>query len=86
MKYFVYMVRCSDNSLYTGITTDIDRRVIEHNGKSNKGSKYTSMRQPVHLVYVCESKNRSEASKEESRLKKLSKKEKEEIIKTYDAI
>ena len=48
--WYVYLVRCSDNSIYTGITVDIERRVIEHN-TSKKGAKYTRTRQPVKLVY-----------------------------------
>lgn len=86
MKYFVYIVRCSDNSLYTGITTNVSRRVDEHNGKGKKGAKYTSMRQPVYLVYSAECENRSLASKEESRIKKITKKEKEEFIKNHDRL
>ena len=86
MKYFVYMVRCSDNSLYTGITTDVFRRVDEHNGKWNKGAKYTAMRRPVNLVYSTEYENRSLASKEESRIKKLTKVQKENYIKKYDTL
>lgn len=48
--WYVYIAECSDKSLYTGITTDIDRRISEHNN-SNKGAKYTKSRQPVELVY-----------------------------------
>ncbi len=80
MKYFVYIVRCKDNTLYTGITTDIRRRIEEHNGEK-KGAKYTKMRQPVELVYMEEYKNRSEASKRESEIKKLHKNQKEQLIK-----
>ncbi len=82
MNYFVYILRCSDNSLYTGITTDTNRRLCEHNGFSlkNVGSKYTAMRRPVKLIYSIKFKNRSEASKEEFRIKSLSKLEKEKLI------
>lgn len=62
-------------TLYTGITTDVKRRVSEHNG-GTKGAKYTCARQPVHLIYSRRFKNRSNASKEEARIKKLSKTEK----------
>lgn len=79
MKYFIYIVRCSDNTLYTGITTDINRRVDEHNGDS-KGAKYTKMRQPVKLVYSVKFVDRSSASKEEFRIKNLTRKEKELLI------
>jgi len=76
MKYFVYIVRCNDDTLYTGITTDVIRRIDEHNG-DKKGAKYTKMRQPVKLVYSAKFSDRSSASKEEIRIKKLSKKQKE---------
>lgn len=49
--WYVYMVRCSDASLYTGVTTDVNRRLIEHNSRKS-GARYTRSRQPVSLVYV----------------------------------
>ena len=48
--YFVYIVKCADNTFYTGITTELERRIEEHNG-SDKGAKYTRVRRPVSLVY-----------------------------------
>lgn len=51
MRWTVYMVRCKDGSLYTGITTDLHRRLQEHNS-SKKGAKYTRSRRPVSLVYT----------------------------------
>ena len=71
----VYIVKCSDASLYTGITTDLDRRINEHN-TSKKGAKYTSSRRPVHLVYSETQPNRSLASKRESAIKKLNRSDK----------
>ena len=50
--WFVYMLRCADGSLYTGITTDITRRVAEHNGGGPLGARYTRTRRPVELAYV----------------------------------
>lgn len=79
MKYFVYIVRCSDDTLYTGITTNVDRRIDEHNGDI-KGAKYTKMRRPVKLIYSAKFANRSFASKEEFRIKNLTRKEKELLI------
>jgi putative endonuclease len=73
--YFVYMLCCADDTLYTGITTDVERRVREHN-EDAAGAKYTRVRRPVRLVYSRKYKNRSEASKEEARIKKLSREEK----------
>jgi len=79
MKYFIYILRCSDDTLYTGITTDLERRLDEHNN-SDKGAKYTKLRRPVDLVYSEESEDRSSASKREYAIKKLSRKEKLELI------
>ena len=73
--YFVYMVKCSDNTLYTGITTDLQRRIQEHN-TSKKGAKYTRLRRPVTLVYSEECQDRSSASKRESVIKKLKREDK----------
>lgn len=81
-NWFVYMVRCSDNSLYSGITTDVKRRVAEHNGEvagKDKGAKYTKARRPVTLAYTKCCKDRSAAAKAEAALRKLSKAEKEEL-------
>ena len=77
--WFVYMLRCEDNSLYTGITTDVERRVIEHNGKKSV-TKYTRVRQPVEVVYQEKAGSRSEASKREAKLKKLKKHAKEALV------
>ncbi len=79
MSYFVYILKCSDDTLYTGITTDITRRVEEHN-ISDKGAKYTKIRRPVSLVYQEASENRSSASKREYEIKKLNRKQKMELI------
>jgi len=79
MAYFIYILKCSDDTLYTGITTDIERRVLEHNS-SQKGAKYTKLRRPVELVYSEESEDRSSASKREYAIKQLSRKEKLELI------
>ena len=79
MSYFVYIVECSDKTLYTGIATDIKRRVNEHN-LSDKGAKYTKVRRPVSLVYSEEFEDRSSASKREYAIKKLSREKKLELI------
>ena len=70
--WYVYMIMCNDGTLYTGITTNVSRRIAEHN-TSNKGAKYTRTRRPVKLVWQCTSGDRSSASKEEYRIKKLKK-------------
>lgn len=82
MIYYVYILKCSDNSLYTGITTDLQRRVYEHNN-SDKGAKYTKVRRPVILVYNEKCENRSEASKREYIIKKLTRTEKLKIISNF---
>jgi len=79
MGYFVYIVQCNDDTLYTGITTDISRRIDEHNN-SDKGAKYTKLRRPVSLVYLEEQENRSTASKREYFIKKLKREEKLRLI------
>jgi putative endonuclease len=77
--WFVYIVACSDGSLYTGITTDLARRVREHN-EGPKGARYTRSKRPVVLQYSAEFANRSEASKAEFRIKKLTREQKERMI------
>jgi putative endonuclease len=77
--YYLYILQCADKTLYTGITTDLKRRVVEHNGKK-LGAKYTSSRRPVKLVYSKKLKSRSSASKEEARIKKLKKSQKLALI------
>ena len=78
--YYVYMVRCADETLYTGIATDLERRIEEHNS-STKGAKYTRVRRPVTLVYQEEFPDRSSASKREYMIKKkMNRKEKLQLI------
>lgn len=77
--YYLYILKCADDTLYTGITTDLERRVAEHN-TSKLGARYTSARRPVRLVYSKKFKDRSSASKEESRIKKLKKVDKVKLI------
>ena len=79
-EWFVYILKCADGSLYTGITTDVERRVIEHNS-SKLGAKYTRGRRPVELVYQESLVNRALASKREYQLKRLTRIQKENLIK-----
>ncbi len=76
--WYIYILECSDGSLYTGITIDVNRRLLEHN--SGKGAKYTRNRRPVKIRAVFEAQSRSEAAKEEYRIKQLSRKEKLKLI------
>ena len=77
--YYLYILLCADKTLYTGITTDLERRTYEHNS-TKLGAKYTYSRRPVEIVYSKKFKNRSSASKEEIRIKKMTKLEKIELI------
>ncbi len=73
--YVVYLLKCADGTFYAGVTTDIARRVIEHNS-SSKGAKYTKARRPVKLVYKETCASRSEAQKREHVIRTLSRVEK----------
>jgi len=77
--YYLYILKCADKTLYTGITVDLERRVSEHNS-SKLGAKYTRARRPVRLVYTKKFRNRSLALKAESVIKKLPRDEKVKLI------
>lgn len=79
IKYYVYIVRCQDNTFYTGVAKDLEQRINEHNF-SKLGAKYTRGRRPVTLVYAKRFKNRSVAQIEEARIKKLNRIQKLELI------
>lgn len=81
--YYIYMLRCEDNSIYTGITTDIDRRMQEHFGKNDKCAKYTKTHTPKKLESLWSAENKSLASKLEYNIKKLPKEAKETLIKSH---
>jgi putative endonuclease len=77
--WFVYILKCADGSLYTGITMDLKRRLKEHN-TSSLGAKYTSGRRPVRLVYSVKAKNKSWAAKKECLIKGMTRLEKIKLI------
>ena len=77
--YFIYLLRCSDNSLYCGQTKNLKRRIKEHNSNDSK-SKYTRARRPVKLVYFEKYKTINKALKREFEIKKTTKGKKEELI------
>ncbi len=79
-SWFVYLLRCSDQTLYTGITTNLEQRLHEHN-HSPKGAKYTRGRRPVLLVYHEQLTSRSLAARREHEIKSFSRRQKEELIK-----
>lgn len=80
--FYCYILRCADNSLYCGQTTDLKRRVEEHNTSPTKSAKYTRSRKPVTLVYFEEYETLPEAMKREIEIKKLTKIQKEALVLT----
>ncbi len=78
--YYTYILRCSDGSLYTGITNDLQKRMDAHSGKLPDGAKYTRSHSPERLEAVWKSRGRSEASRLEYRIKKLDKRQKQRLI------
>ena len=84
-EWFLYVLKCVDGSLYTGITTDVTRRLHEHNN-TKKGAKYTRSRRPTELMYWVDFRDRSTASKAEARFKKLNKKAKLFLIQSGSGV
>lgn len=80
MPFYVYILKCSDNSLYVGFTEDLNQRVFDHN--SGKGAEYTSCRKPVELVFYEIFDEKEKALKRESQLKKWSKSKKQALIRS----
>jgi putative endonuclease len=78
--WFVYLVRCRDGSLYTGIATDVGRRIAEHEGYAGKGAKFLRGRGPLHLECVREIGARDLALRVERQIKRLPKARKEELV------
>lgn len=76
--YYVYMLRCRDHSLYTGITNDLDKRLRKHN--RGKASRYTRVRLPVDIVYVEECEDKSTALRREKEIKGYKKSDKEKMV------
>ena len=77
-EFFVYILRCRDNTFYTGYSNDLAKRLKAHN--SGRGAKYTKSRLPVEIVYYEDKMSKSEAMRRECAIKKLSRKKKEELI------
>jgi len=78
-NWYVYIVRCNDGTLYTGIAKDLKRRMAEHNSE-NSGAKYTRYRRPVELVYSERIESRSDALKRENQVKRMPRTKKNELI------
>ena len=79
-SWFVYILRCGDGSLYTGVTTDPQRRLRQHRGEIKGGARYTRARMPIDMVYLEPRSNRSDATKREAQIKRLKVKDKEALI------
>ena len=75
------MIRCADGSLYTGVTTDVSRRVQEHSGKQGRGAKYLKGKGPLEVVWQEPAESRSQAQQMEYQIKKLTRGNKERLIK-----
>ncbi len=82
MTYYIYILRCVDNTFYTGYTNDLEKRIQTHNNK--KGAKYTRGRTPVRLIHFETFDNKSDALKREYEIKKLSRKEKLKLCQLED--
>ena len=80
-EWYVYMLQCGDDTIYTGIATDVQRRLEQH--RAGTGAKYTRGRGPLKLVYMASCGNHSQALKTELQIKKLSRNEKLALISTY---
>ena len=79
--WYLYLIRCRDSTLYTGISTDVDRRLAQHQGQGSAGSRYLKGRGPLRLVFQEKLGSKSLALKLERRVKRMSKARKEELIK-----
>lgn len=81
--WYVYLVRCADDTFYAGITTDLARRVAEHNGDGRLGARYTRSRRPVALVYAEPADNRAAAARREATIKRLRRTDKQRLCDTH---
>lgn len=79
-QWFVYLLSCADSTLYCGVTTDLTKRVRQHNGELVGGAKYTKVRQPCTLVYSEQAVDRSYACKREYEIKQLTREQKLRLI------
>ncbi len=83
VRFFVYIVRCSDATLYTGMTRDIEKRLQMHNGEIAGGARYTRSRRPIRLVYMESCETQSDAMRRERQIKRFSKKNKENLARQW---
>jgi putative endonuclease len=81
MGHFVYILKCVDNTLYTGYTTDVEKRFKTHS--AGKGAKYTRSRLPLKIVYVSEFETKQDAMRREYQIKQLTRKQKDQLCKKW---
>lgn len=81
-EWFVYILRCADDTLYTGITRDVERRVREHNADNRRGAAYTRGRRPVHVIYREACGSRSQATRREHQIRTMTRNDKEKLAKS----
>ena len=79
-SWYVYILRCADGTLYTGVTRDLDRRLAQHNGERAGGPRYTRGRRPVALAWSEAAVDRGSAQRRESEIKQLSRREKMRLL------
>ena len=83
MEFSLYILECADGTLYTGIAAHVARRLAQHNGEKPGGARYTAGRRPVRLVYEAQFPSRSAAVREEARIKRLTRREKNELVAAF---
>ncbi len=83
MEFSLYILKCADGTLYTGIAVDVARRLAQHNGDKPRGARYTSARRPVELVFEAKFPTRSAALKEEVRIKRLTREQKQALVASF---
>ncbi|MFT4613682.1 MAG: putative endonuclease [Bacteroidia bacterium] len=79
-SWVVYILECADGTLYTGVATDLERRLAQHNGELAGGSRYTRVRRPVSVAWSESAADRSAAQRREAAIKKLSRREKKTLV------
>ena len=84
--WFIYMLKCANGSLYTGISTDVHRRFEEHQSQGEKCAKFLRGKAPLKLMYIEEAEDRSLATQREMAIKKLSRLQKQRLIETYQKV
>lgn len=82
-RWYVYIARCADQTLYTGVTTDVIRREAEHNGSGKRGARYTKVRRPIAIVWFESAADRACACRREAAIKKLTRRQKLGLIESF---